>query len=905
MIKNWYLYFILLFPVFIFSQDQKEYVYRSEILQPGTTTSISFKIENITNEDKVYDLAIETSDPGIKTLQSASKITVEKGKSFIYIIPIRISADTPKGTYTISLHIKDENGVKLTKYSPLVISGVRKLSLVAAEAPEYVKAGDTIKASFIVKNNGNMSEKLFLKAENAHLDVGSEITVPPGETRLINLRINTKPEIGNIGSQSVHLNALTENHPKENLDAFRNVTIIPLKPVDKDIYYRFPVAASINYIGRRDRGKYQDGFQGEIYGIGSLSDKNEDILEFHAVTKNPIEINSFTPYEEYYVSYKRKNLFAHLGDKSYSASYLTEFARYGRGAELNYQFKKITVGGFYNHPRFFRDIKDEFNVYSKFNFNNQTEITAGYLYKIPFSEEFGLNTHLPYVAGKARLLEKIDVQGEVAYSKNRQNEGIAYMVQAQGNFNKVSAGLIYMKSTPLFAGYFTNTNSIAANIQYRISDKINVSANYREDARNFKRDTLYGVAPYQKFGQLGFNYKYSSNGSLLIFGGYQNYEDRMKKKQFNYEEIFLRAGINQELGIFRIGAETQFGRTNNFLQELSGQSSSYTLNFGLEKFKTTLNLYGSYAKTSRYEFKDYEQIYYGARLMSRFNGKSSLSIFYQNNYIPEQTFNDRNLFEILYHQQLLRNHEFDISGRYTLQRGQIGDKDFTVSMRYTLRINAPIKKIAEYVTLSGNITNLGVKKVNGIKLTLGNQITVTDKDGNYHFKNVPPGNYFLELDRSTTEITEIPDVPFPAEINLINKENIFNFSMTKAAKIEGFIQLNENEGKDQYSFAQLASTEKKKKESIILEATNGKQVFRKICTVGENFDFTYLRPGNWKLHVYRNGLDKRYKIPVDQFDFTLKSDESKNILINITKQQREIKFQQESVKVSYNDNKKK
>lgn len=905
MIKNCIFYFILLFPAIAFSQNQKEYVYKDEILQPGTATSISFKIENITNEDKVFDLSIETSNPGITTLLSASSITVEKGKSIVYIIPIRISADTPKRTYTISLHITDQNGKKLTKYSPLVISGVRKLSLVTATAPEYVKAGDTIKASFIAKNNGNMSEKLFLKADNAVVDVGSEIIIPPGETRLINLTINTNLDLGTTAYQNVHLNALTENHPKENFDAFSSVKIIPTKPVDEDIYFRFPMSASINYIGRRDRGNYEDGFQGEIYGRGSLSKENKDILEFRAVTKNPIEFNSFTPYEEYFVSYKSDNLYAHLGDKSYSASYLTEFSRYGRGAELSYQFKKITVGGFYNHPRFFRDIKDEFNVYTKYLFNNRTEVTAGYLYKIPITDQDGLETHLPYTIAKTRLFDKVDVQGEVAYSKNKQADGLAYMAQMQGNFDKLSLGLIYMKSTPQFAGYFTNTNSLTANIQYRISDKIDIFGNYREDARNFKRDTLYGVAPYQKFAQSGINYRYSSKGSILIFGGYQNYEDRMEKKQFNYEEIFLRAGINQNIGIFRLGAETQFGKTNNFLLELSGQSNTYSLNLGIEKFKTSFYLYGSYARTSRYELKDYEQFYYGARIISRFNTKSNLNIFYQNNYMPEQTYNDRNLFEILYHQQLFRNHEIDLSGRYTMQRGQIGDKDFTISMRYTLRINTPIKKIAEYLTLSGNIANLGVKKVDGIKLTLGNLIAITDKEGNYQFKNVSPGEHYLEIDKSVTEITEIPDILLPAALHLVNKENFFNFGMTKAAKIEGFIRLNEEEGKNQYSFAQFDIKEKKKNESIIVEASHGEQVYRKICTVGEKFDFTYLRPGNWKVKVYRNGMDKRYKIAVDQFDLDLKSDESKSIVINIVKQQREIKFQQESIKVSYNDNKKK
>lgn len=78
--------------------------------------------------------------------------------------------------------------------------------------------------------------------------------------------------------------------------------------------------------------------------------------------------------------------------------------------------------------------------------------------------------------------------------------------------------------------------------------------------------------------------------------------------------------------------------------------------------------------------------------------------------MPEDYFKDRNLFEALFHHQLFRNHEIDLSGRYNLQRGDLSNKDFIVSLRYTLRMNVPVQKIAEYTTLSGNISNLGVKK---------------------------------------------------------------------------------------------------------------------------------------------------------------------------------------------------
>lgn len=164
------------------------------------------------------------------------------------------------------------------------------------------------------------------------------------------------------------------------------------------------MSAAVSFIGMRNRGIYENGFQGELHGKGSLSIENKDMLEFRAVSPNPVEFSAFTRYEEYYINYKNQNFFVHLGDKTFSSSFLTEFARYGRGAELRYDFKKVSLGGFYNHPRFFRDIKEEFNIYSQFRFGKQTEITAGYLYKIPQTEiNNNYYSSSTYLSSKAHL----------------------------------------------------------------------------------------------------------------------------------------------------------------------------------------------------------------------------------------------------------------------------------------------------------------------------------------------------------------------------------------------------------------------------------------------------------------------------------------------------------------------
>lgn len=910
MIKTWTLFIVILFPLFTFSQQSiNRLASKKDSLMPGTSTSVPFSLENNSSENKVYDISVITSSPLITPILEKGDFQLPSQETSVYLVPLRISAEAAQGEYSVTLNITDRSsGMSTQKVSLITIAANRKLSLTPLDSPEFIRAGETIRATFLLKNNGNITENITLESKNAVIDHDSSIILAPNESKVVTIHKKTNPELGQNEFQNLNLSVYSKDNPKENQSIYISTQVISIQPANMDIYHRLPVVASLSFVGMKNMGVYHDGFQGEIYGKGALDKENKNQIEFHAATHNPIELNTFTQYEEYFVNYKRDNLFVHLGDKTYSSSYLTEFARYGRGAEIRYNFNKVSLGGFYNHPRFFRDIKDEFNIYSAFKIRKESEISVGYLYKIPMKEnsdfrniQLDSEAHLPYTKGKFKISKNINISGEFAYSTTKKNEGTAYMAQAEVNFEKLNGNLMYMKASPEYAGYFTNTNTFSGYFQYRLSKKINVFANYMQDAKNFQRDTLFLAAPYRKYFQYGIQYKYLSNGSITFNNGYQKYQDRLEPKQFDYYERFFRASLDQRIGMFQVNIEGQFGKTDNYLTGFNGNSTLYSANLSFEKFKTSFNVFGSYAVTSRYLLQSQKQLYYGARVFSKFSDKTSLSIFYQNNYMPEEYFKDRNLFELLFHQQLFPGNELDLSGRYSLQRGQIGDKDFIFSLRYTWRPNIPVQRTAEYVSLSGNISNLGIKKTEGIRLLLGSYLSVTDKEGNYLFKNVTPGNYFLEIDRTTTEINDIPTVSLPAALSLNTKENIFNFGLTIAANVQGSVQLSETEEKNQTDIDALQTKKgKNKRESIIIEATSNDQTYRKICFIGEPFDFTYLRPGDWTVKLYRNGLDKRYKISTDKFQFTLKSSETKKLNIQIVKQQIEIKYQQESLKVGYN-----
>ncbi|WP_343660049.1 hypothetical protein [Chryseobacterium sp.] len=916
MIRTWTLFIIiLLFPVFIFSQQQSNrLISKKDSLMPGMSTSIPFTLENNSAESKTYTISVSTSSPSIKPILAKGEFQMAPYETSAYLVPLRIGAETGQGNYSVTLNITDRsNGISFTKTSEITVSGNSSLLVTVLNAPEFIRAGETIRASFLLKNNGNITENIALESKNAILDNESSLILGPNESKIITIHKLTSPELAQNEFQNLNLSIHPKNKPKENQDVYASTQVISVKPSENDIYHRLPVAFSLSFIGMQNMGVYHDGFQGEIYGKGALDKDNKNQIEFRAVTHNPVELNTFTQYEEYFVNYKRDRFFLHLGDKTYSSSYLTEFARYGRGAEIRYDLNKVSFGGFYNHPRFFRDIKDEFNIYSTFKIRKESEISAGYLYKTPRKEEIRYgdvrldsDAHLPYTKGKFKISNSITLSGELAYSTTQKTDGTAYLLQAEAVFKRLNGSLMYMRASPDFAGYFTNTNTFNGNIYYNITKKISVFANYMQDAKNFQRDTLLLAAPYRKYFQYGVQYKYLPSGFIILNNGYQTYKDRLEPKQFDYYERYFKVSVNQQIGVFQINLDGQFGKTDNYLTGFTGNSSFYSANLSFQKFRTSFNIFGSYAISSRYQLQNQKNLYYGARIFSQFSDKTSLSVFYQNNYMPEEYFKDRNLFELLFHQRLFPGNELDLSGRYSLQRGEIGDKDFIFSMRYTWRPNIPVQKIADYVSLSGNIGNLGIKKTEGIRLMLGSYLSVTDKDGNYVFKNVIPGNYFLEIDRSTTEINDIPTHTFPTALSLINKENIFNFGLTAAASVQGHVRFLETGEKDQSDFGQIQSVKgKSKKESIIVEATNNDQTFRKVCFIGEDFDFTYLRPGDWTVKVYRNGLDKRYKISTDKFLFTLKPSETKKLTVNVVKHQIEIKYQQESLKVGYNEIKKK
>ncbi|HCR76858.1 MAG TPA: hypothetical protein DIW37_10735, partial [Chryseobacterium sp.] len=226
MIKNGALYIFILFPAVLFSQT-KNGIGKKDSLMPGITTSIPFTIENNFSENKIYKLSVETSNQNIVTILAKGEIEISSGEKSVYLVPVKIASETPRGTYKITLYgTEKKTGDQFSNDFEFVISGNRKLLLTALNAPEFVRAGETIFSTFLLKNNGNFKENLILESKNELIDQENSLILSPGEQKIITVSKKTNPDLSKNESQNIILSVYSREHPKENLSAYASVKII-------------------------------------------------------------------------------------------------------------------------------------------------------------------------------------------------------------------------------------------------------------------------------------------------------------------------------------------------------------------------------------------------------------------------------------------------------------------------------------------------------------------------------------------------------------------------------------------------------------------------------------------------------------------------------------------------------
>jgi hypothetical protein len=857
-------------------------------LAPGATANILLSITNTSDTIREFELKFNKQN-NWRQIMNYSSILIEGNTSVTKIISIKVPENAKAGDYTIHWDAIEKPGSDVVgKVSiPIRVISRYQLEVVKQKVPGYMYSGDTLGVQFSIRNLSNTDVSVTTTTINGQYPETHYLNIPKDSTIIRKVTVHTAKHLDSFSHQSVTLSAMVTGKPETHSTGTYWFDILPSEEAGFDGYNRLPVKiAGIFASGNRLNKRYY-AFMYDIRGGGFLREEDSHRLDFHFRgpdrSGNPI----LGMNDEYNMSYRTKKAEFYAGDHNFSLSDLTESSRIGRGIKLAYKLNNFSVGSFFHSPRYYPGTKNSLSIYTNWNRNENFRLAAGYLAK---TDTLHNTANLFTLSGTLRPFLWMHSSFEVAMGILKGNTTRAYSGIMNINHSFLSSHLNIKYAEPNFPGYLTNSLIVSSGVKINLK-KFTLSANYDHNSSNLALDTLYANAPFSKNMFFTTFFRISPDNSLGISINSVLLKDRGVKQLFDYTKYFGRFFLENKIRRFNFNIYGDYGKIINYLAINETKATDfYTGNLQLRYIlNETFSMKGfiNYEGGSQYQVTGHNRYYYGGSLLVNLK-KTFLSFDYQSDYELKEYFRDRSLLTLQLHHQLHPNHEVELSTNYRLVKNSVSNKEFSIQARYVYTLNLPVSKKRNNGSLHGKVTTQDTLSTEGILFTIGGKKAMTNKNGEFRFPVLKAGTYEMTMDESKFELNTIATVPGPYRITIeAGKIKSFESELTKAARIAGKLIIKEDKSTTNTGFYPV----KEEIDKLIVEASGNNETFRVYTGSDGTFSFNDLRPGDWNIKIYPNGIPDGYKIEKDQFTFRLTSGKTEQLEVVVHKKNREIKLQ--------------
>lgn len=855
----------------------------------GVNMNVLVMITNPSDKKKEFQIRLKSKEDNLKLIADYSSMSIDKKSSFNKIISIKIPNNFRAGDYTIVMEaLENPSHTTFGEVSvPISIKPKFEIEVSKLNTPQYLFSGDTVSIFYLIQNLSNMDVTVktnVIEGIKSNIDL---LKIPRDSTVVTSYLVKTPKDLATYSQQSIIISALIVDKPETERSLYSSFEVFPTATAKFDKYDRFPVkVAAVSVVSNR-LGKQMYGAMYDINGTGTFGNNKNRQLSFHLRgpdrTGNPL----FGLNDEYFLKYKSPTLEFAVGDYNFGLSELTESSRGGSGVQLQYKLKKWSIGSFYNHPRYYPQIKQIYAAYSNYLFNAQNGISVGFLNKI---DTIGKNIRLLSLTAFNKPFSWLNTDLEISVGENKSTVTKAYKAGLALQTKLISGNLNYLYADPEFAGFVSNSTRLFSGVSLKLK-YVTLSANYDLNSTNYALDTLYANMPYTKNLNLTASFRLSQTSTITVGGFMVSLKDRSAKPLFDYSKTNGRVSLQSRIKSLNLTVLGDLGQMENRLAETGIEKSlvyNGTVTVGYDFGRTfSTNIFTSY-EGGKQKITGNELFYYGCSLIANFPDRFNVTLQYNSDYQWRFYTNDRSLFSLNLNGRINDNNEISLSADYNLMKNTLNNKEYNVQLRYIHKLNVPVSKKKDVGVAIGKIINHGVDKIGGIRLNLNGMVTITDKDGNFKFPVVPVGSYMLGIDASSFGLNAVAETPGPYQIVITpGQVTHFELGITKSARIIGRIVIQEDTRTNQKGYIPI----KEQIDKLIIEASNGSDVFRVFSSREGTFQFQDLRPGSWTVKVYPNGLPQGYQMTTSQFNLNLTPGKFEKLDVNIQKIARQIKFQ--------------
>lgn len=855
---------------------------------PAKVVNIPFFIKNnssntlvvipVINMPKNWELVTQLKQSNLKPKQQ-----------IFQILSVKVPAGSQVGDYKIEILINDYGqNTTLAKGEVLVnVQEVEKITLQIIEAKESIMAGEEYRAGFIVSNEGNTEKNVFIETQKCDVDGDVNIKLSPGESKSFEVAEQISKEITNTRRDYISVAVLEGGVVKDRI--FKTLMIFPVKSSARDLYFRYPIKASVSYMGASQNGIYESARQYELSGNGSLDPEGKHHLEFVARGPNNSDLSYLGSYDQYYVNYANNTFDVTLGEKAYQFTPLTESSRYGAGIENRISLKNgLSTGFLYVKPRFYKEIDYEMAFYAGYDKPGETKIEGYFIQKKKNTEED--LTYLMSLNTLFKPFKKTTLGMEISRGFNGDVSGNAFRTNFNTQFSIFSVQGEYYRIGENYPGYYNNSKFYSGSVSAQVTKKLNMGIYARQDFTNAELDTFFVTAPYTRSLQYYLNYNIASNTSIRIYWNESERKDRLAEGKFHYNSRLLNTQFQQKINRFNYTLTGSYGKTANYLlSELSSEQNTYrfstTLGFRFST-KFSVRTFLNYSNLNSYISGEQQNVVAGLAVNSQIRKKVNASLYLQNAYDIDDYYRNRNLLQFNLNYKVSKNHTFAFQSYYTLFRNQTEDPELYLAANYTYTFGAPLKQVIKAGDLEGRLIDPSGEPKAGIQLQLLGKTTITDKNGQFGFYSVAPGVHLLGIDRTKFELDEMPDMPSPITVEILEDQKTeLNIVITRGAKVTGRIRLT-------------GSMENPKLENIVVELRNEFKYYRVLTDGSGAFSFPLVLPQHWTLKVYENSLPNNQVLSQNIFEFDLEPGENKFYEIEMKEKKRRIIFKSQNFSLS-------
>lgn len=877
-----------------------------EVQKPGIALSFSTPPSTLPHDNTLLLLSALVKNTGRSVLEDTLKVRLPEGwevipssevavkirprNEFLHLFAIKRPLEIPAGTYYLALECAG------ARSAPFAVE-IAPWEQVKVQIEEPKKGYDLTSAVHLTlscENLGNTPLKLRFEAV---ADPACSLLFPEGqEVELAPFSRATK---------TLRLDPMLTRDDKRQFLRFRAVNMASSQTIYEDSF----ALTALEHVPRDDGaliipshvafmalGDNDDNILAiEIAGRGCIDPEKERSLEYVFRIPSHQDNVIYSIDQRLFVGIKDPSWDLNLGDTVYRLSPLTQRIRYGRGAGVDIHKNQVLLGTHYTQNTFSNSYDPkETGAYIGHRLHEGTALLqANYLHREVQREPI---SNLVSISSECELGKKI--HAELEAGKNFA-EGIgsddpyAYRAQVRGRFlpdgwfdlEKIYAGAA-------FYGYYNNQSTLSGTVDTAVGR----SSRFALSALSYKQDIFYEssadvgenkLCPRQHQYSATLSHQFLNGSSLSVNGLILQGRDDTELRRYDFRQRWIGATATWRAHRWNLLATASFGKEKDYLKRDDGKEPDWIQRyyvFANKQLTQRLQLGLSYEKgnTNYYDAKVWNSSISGS-LGYRYARNSHARIFIQrvSSDKREYEFNQASLSWSHYLKNL---HKIHLSvQRFDYYKRIPDDSLFLVS--YTIPFGLPVHRHKNSGWVEGYVQDIDDDiPVRDALFSLAGKTVKTDSTGHFLAKNIPSGSH--ELNPAILPKQLISPTLGPQKVVVESKKRSeILIPLVHSASLTGELVYKET---PPGHHEDLITTQPLVGVRIILERNQGEEIYTTLSDENGRFQFSHLRPGEWKLEVIKHGLPKMSQVEFAKNNFSLLAGENKQISIHVVPTKRTV-----------------